>query len=126
MNDLPAFYWRRGGSIGDFVASAVSHQWFYINYLNFGHNLRAVLLCKIEVILRQRVLRVMATSHHASAAMLASRTCGSLAIEVGIGDRHTRFAEICTHVRCAKSVTHSAFLRDLLQHMVCLPQPGIA
>jgi hypothetical protein len=90
------------------------------------NHLCPVLFCKIQVIFRERVLGVVAASHHAPAAVTTACTRRSLSAEIWVWDGDTSLPEECTDVRGAEGVTHAAGLRHLLEDEVRFPQFGVA
>src|SRR5688572_9125978 len=110
----------------DFITKITKGRGPDVSYLYFRSDFRTVLFRKIEIVLWQRILGIVAASHHASTAVSAACTGRTLAAEVGIGDYDLRLAEIRADVGCAEGVPHAIFIRHFLEDMIGSPQFRVA
>src|SRR5690606_21062387 len=122
---------RRRAPRHDLVARAVRlalEQRADVHDLRFGADLRAPLLRKVQVVLDERVLGVLAAADHAAAAVGAGGAGRPLAAEVRVGRGFAlaaRLAEVDADLRRAERSGAAQLPGDLAQRLVGGPQAGV-
>src|SRR4029079_7745593 len=101
---------------GDHVPTFVERS--NVDDARLGENLGSTLLCKIQVILIERVLGLVPTADHACAAADAAGAVGALAAEERIRNRLARLAEVDADGRAMKRVAATEIIGDLFQQAI--------
>src|SRR3990170_8211429 len=93
-----------------------SIQRYNVDSLMLGIDHHPMFLRQVEVVLVQRVLGVVATADHASAALDAAGPGRALTSEVGIGLLDSFLPEMHSHRGQCERILHSEVRRDGAKH----------
>jgi hypothetical protein len=99
-----------------------------VPHLALGPDLRAPFLGKIQVVLHQRVLGIIAAAHHAPAAVVAGPARRTFPIEIGIGvflSLFTRLAKERPDGGWAEGQIGFQLGGNFLQHLIGRPFAGV-
>ena len=118
-----------GTSVDHFVAGTVSRLCRHganIDDLGLGTDLHAPLLGKIEVILDQRVLPILAATYHTGTAVGASPSRRAFTLKIGVGYLLPLLAEEHPYLGGTEGLPLPQFLGDFLQGVVRRRETGVA